>query len=897
MSRECFIDPEVLALPAAQTLVLSPSDRARRGFARVWAHELQQSNASSVVQMPRFETLKSHFAHTWNRAQLYGTISDERALIAPPIEAALWRHVASEIAATSRTESAALALRFAEAWSLENGYRESGSARQSVPFANGASGELYRAARSAFVTLLRRANAITASELPAALASLLDTHPEHTHQQILVTPYFSSTKIELAFLSKYNKNRINVHCNGANDRIVNKSVNNRIEFADVSAERDAVIDWAAAMLDSLTGAQTAQIAIVVPNLSQTRGIWQRALTEAGLRFNVSLGSALSQYPWAAAGFCLVSALFSRAATETVAQALRHPRWGRTSATIAAIDRRERRLLENNIRDVTLFEFLEREPSEQGDPLARLLTQVNALRDVAERTRAPQPRMFWRGYFERAIVSFADASVPLDSKTFQLRDALIASIERWQQLDDLLPHITIAAAQQELIALSDEAAFQPEGSDAPLQVIGLLESAGVPFDAMWVTGLSDRVLPEPVHINPFLSSTWQRNQRVGLASIEEAETRAQHIVDGWQRLVKTVTLSLPNEIDGERKSWSPLVTAWPKVARETPKSMQTKRQFIVSVEDEAAPPWIAPAALGVRAFEAQALCPRRGFSEARLRLNTWPKLTDGLSHQARGELVHAVAEKLGHALKSGPMGLDALDDALGAYIDAAVASAARQHVRIPEHVWRAEKVRLQTVFSKFIDAEKNRPTFHVADVEHKVQSTLGALSLSLRIDRVDNVDRVDEDTGEIHPTGIALVDFKSGHIARRNLFDDRLTAPQLPLYAHAMGIDRIDAVAYARVTDDAQDIVGVGTERSGFAPSKRVSAKLPSWREIRDGWRLKLEVLASELVDGEAHLAPADGKKTCERCDFQRFCRIDLQRLNTVVEGDDDDRFDVESGVE
>jgi hypothetical protein len=124
-----------------------------------------------------------------------------------------------------------------------------------------------------------------------------------------------------------------------------------------------------------------------------------------------------------------------------------------------------------------------------------------------------------------------------------------------------------------------------------------------------------------------------------------------------------------------------------------------------------------------------------------------------------------------------------------------------------------------------------------------------------------------------------------------VFDDRLTAPQLPLYAYALGvesIDAIDAIAFAQVSDDYQRYLGVGTNASGFEAAKRGNSNVPPWEEIRTSWASKLETLVNELIEGEAALAPAYGKKTCDTCSFERFCRIDLQALQTVDDASDNE---------
>jgi ATP-dependent helicase/nuclease subunit B len=893
-SRPPLISNELLTLPAANTIVLSPSDRARRAFAYAWALDAQRASGRDAAIVPRFMTIKSWFATLWEEAQLFGLIDDTRELISPLVEAALWRHIASEVANASSVESATLAERFAEAWMLEQGYR---SANEPVPYAPGVNGELYRAARKTFVERLRIRNAITADELPNALANVVSNIESIANQHLVITPEFYGRISAKSFASLINKNSQKALINGANvfgvGKISSNTTSRRIACIDVNDERANAIAWAAQTLRRESRDAThSRIAIVVPDLHRTRGTWERALRDADLPFNLSLGLPVSKYPWAAAGFTLVSALFTSMPPETIAQALRHPRWGRDEASIAAIGRREIELLQRGEAETTLFDFCNA-PNAAMHALQERIQPLRSLFRSGGAGSVANARAHWRGVFERAIAAFVESSAPLDSQTFQLRDALIESIDQWQSLDAWLPSVTVSVAQQELIAITDQAAFQPEGSDAPLQVIGLLESAGVPFDAMWITGLSERVLPEGARANPFLTAHWQRERRAGLASIDECDERAARLVAGWQMLSGETIASLPRKIDDEPQLWSPLVANWQTINPVKRHASLDTTNALETIDDETAPAWRPSdtTSRGVSALEAQANCPRRGFAQGRLRLSAWPTRSDGLSPQVRGELVHRVAEKIGRELQTHPMDFEHIRRELATQIDAAIVETRAVQRNVPAHVWNAEHTRLARVFSKLLDVESQRPEFAVMGVEEKAKTSLGALNFSLRLDRIDQVARVDTETGEVATRGLAVIDFKSGNVNRKSVFDERLTAPQLPLYAHALGFDNIDAVAYARVSDDEQSFVSFGTATSGFEANKRGGNKAPAWDELLHEWKTKLALLANELIEGEAVLAPAYGKKTCERCDFQRFCRVDFRQF---VESVDDANAEGES---
>ena len=52
---------------------------------------------------------------------------------------------------------------------------------------------------------------------------------------------------------------------------------------------------------------------------------------------------------------------------------------------------------------------------------------------------------------------------------------------------------------------------PRSPDAPIQVLGVLESAGLEFDALWVSGLTDDVWPMHARPNPFIPPALQRRR--------------------------------------------------------------------------------------------------------------------------------------------------------------------------------------------------------------------------------------------------------------------------------------------------------------------------------------------------------------------------------------------------
>ncbi len=62
-------------------------------------------------------------------------------------------------------------------------------------------------------------------------------------------------------------------------------------------------------------------------------------------------------------------------------------------------------------------------------------------------------------------------------------------------------------------------FQVEDEGAPVQVMGMLEAAGLRFDHLWIMGLDDEALPSPANPSPFLPVSLQRQHRLPHSSSE------------------------------------------------------------------------------------------------------------------------------------------------------------------------------------------------------------------------------------------------------------------------------------------------------------------------------------------------------------------------------------------
>jgi exodeoxyribonuclease-5 len=94
--------------------------------------------------------------------------------------------------------------------------------------------------------------------------------------------------------------------------------------------------------------------------------------------------------------------------------------------------------------------------------------------------------------------------PLSSHEFQARRAFGEVLDGLGRLDGLLGPLGFAEAVRRLSQLCRQRLFQPETRGKPaIQVLGVLESAGLSFDALWVMGMNDDLWPPPPRPNPLL----------------------------------------------------------------------------------------------------------------------------------------------------------------------------------------------------------------------------------------------------------------------------------------------------------------------------------------------------------------------------------------------------------
>jgi ATP-dependent helicase/nuclease subunit B len=674
---------------------------------------------------------------------------------------------------------------------------------------------------------------------------------------------------------------------------------------DAREEIERAATWARARL---AADPRAKIGIVVPDLTKQRKTILRAfrrvmspatmLPGAGddaLPFNVSLGAALTSYPLVQAA-CLILELAGREIEfDRASLLLRSPFFAAgesEAAGRALLDLELRRRAEPAITLDRLLRTLDAANCAALAPeLAQRLSKLAALRkSELFAARAPSA---WAKAFTDALklMGFPDKGRSLDSAEYQTLKKWHEVVAGFALLDRVSAKLGYAEAVARLRRLAAQTLFQPEAPDAPVQILGVLESAGMEFDHLWVMGLSDEAWPIHPRPNPFLPLEAQRRARVPEASIEATLALDAAITRGWLAAAGEVVLSHARA-EGERKLLpSPLLRDLPQGALSLPAYPRYRELIhasanIESIADFVAPPLAESAALsgGAAVITDQSACPFRAFARHRLAAQAPEAPHAGLDAMERGILVHRVLASAWERIKTksrlDAIGADELDALLAAAAEEAVRRLQRERpATLAGRFAEVEKARLARLARAWLEMERDArgDDFSVAAVEDKRRLVIGPLALRGKLDRVDEL----EDGRRI------IIDYKSSADPVSAWLGERPDAPQLPLYLVA-GEPAAVAIAFAQVKAGEMKFAALAADET-LLPVRK-SLPDPGWDGQVAAWREALERLATQFAAGVAAVHPKTPQKTCRNCDVQTLCRIH-ERLGAAVaeqEGDDED---------
>ena len=684
---------------------------------------------------------------------------------------------------------------------------------------------------------------------------------------------------------------------------------------DARGENAAAAAWVRGQLTDVPGTATRRIGIVVPDLAARRASLKRELTEAlapqalvdvdaaPLPFNFSLGEPLAAVALVADALDLLSLATNRVEFGVAARLCRSPYLAPENENGARLK------LEAVLRREGFAEFT---PADWQFVAARQHCPVLAA--ALERLRtamAVKPAAVLPSEWARRFSDWLEAAGwcrgrALDSDEFQAREAWNAQLARLVELDAVLGRCERGVALAWLNRFANETAFQPRAADAPVQVLGLLEATGMQFDALFVMGLTDDVLPAAPRPNPFLPVAVQRAANLPQSSAVREQAFARRLFAGLCSAAPDVICSYPRRDRDAELGPSPLLDGLP-AAEAVPAYPAIAAQWFgataleIRVDDHGPPHRVDPGDRthgGTALLQNQSHCPFRAFAIHRLDALDWPTPRPGPDAMIRGLIAHRVLESLWLQWRT----RDALQTLrergeLESVVHDTVGRVLDERVRRERYRWRdslrdLEQARLTGVLLRWFDGvELQRPDFTVVEVEGvradgaEVHTRVQAGPLVLR-GKLDRVDRL-ADGREI------VIDYKTGSAPGRNdFFGERPRAPQLPAYllARKQAGQTVPAgIAVASLKTGRESLQGVmavaGEQDPGIAGLVNVArTKLVNdWAQAIEHWEDSIRRLGEGFAAGEARVDPLRG--ACDYCHLSTLCRIHEQ-VEPVENADD-----------
>jgi len=650
----------------------------------------------------------------------------------------------------------------------------------------------------------------------------------------------------------------------------------RTPYPSAKHELEAAAKWARARLEE----GKTRIGVVVPDLGKRRAevvrVFSRVMqpgynlpgaANTPMPFNVSVGKPLHSYPLVGAALKLVELAHKSVAFPVASYLIRSPFLAHADTELSRRATLDAKLRKDFSETVSLAKLI---AAAQPAPLLR--KTLERMFEIS--TAKPETPAEWARHFSALLeaAGFPGERTP-DSEEFQTRAKWHEALSELAKLERIAGRFSFDDALAFLTRHCADTLFQAESPDAPVQILGVLESAGLRFDCLWVSGLTDEAWPLAARPNPFLPIAAQKKAGIPQASAETAAAYDRSITEGWMRAAQEVVFSWPQKEEDRDLAPSALIAhvipaqagiQFPDYARYRDLLFASRK--LESFEDHKGPP-VAPGKVrgGTRVLADQAACPFRAFARWRLGTEELEEPEAGLDARDRGTLVHALMRELWTRLR----GSAALKENLAPII-ARSAAAAVKEMGLEGRFAELERERLAKLAREWLELESRRVPFEVLHVEQQRAVQVAGLEFVSRIDRMDKLVE-----GEMRGSHV-LIDYKTAKILNvRQWEGPRPDDPQLPLYAVAAP-EQLAAVTFAKTVPGDMKFIGQA-RANGVLPKVKAHE---NWPQLVAAWKKDAEALGAAFAAGEAHVDPKNDLKTCRRCDLQTLCRV-YEKVNAL----------------
>jgi ATP-dependent helicase/nuclease subunit B len=655
--------------------------------------------------------------------------------------------------------------------------------------------------------------------------------------------------------------------------------------------------------------------IVVPDMQAYRSLLNRELAaelapasvfpwvEKERPFNFSLGTPLAEESMISIALLMLSAQKLTIPLRVFTSVIKSPFFSSEQKESSRVHDLEMKLLKDNVVVVFLSKVENYIDSESSEYLTGLIQKWKSFIEGRGQKQLPGQ---WGVEFSNLLksIGWPKADKALTEKEFQVYESWKECLDKLASLDVVLGELTLRQAVETLTGIAQEHSFQEKTSESPIQAVGLLESSGMRFDHLWIMGCHSEILPGLPSPNPFLPvetrtqynlphSTAQRELKFAHNSVLRLIAAAPDIIFSYPAMDKNTELKISPLL-------LPLIPSDPKAQSDLffSSSNRLKDQIFLkeplqifkesvtlpATREERSVYTVKGPGGGYGLFKDQAECPFRSFALHRLNAQTveFPELD--FDHRERGVIVHQALEYFWEETRNLKTLLNlASQNTLQDKVESAVIKALRkQDFRLLKQplFFELEKERIMDLILQWLQLEMDRTEFEVVNQEKKLLLSISGVSLSLRIDRIDKTA-----DGKIF-----LIDYKTGNVKTKDWFSNRITEPQLPLYAFRQSPS---AILFGQVKKGSHKLIGAidpAINDTGLTPIKfKKITELTTcadWDELLNHWKRNLTALADQFLAGQTEVDPVDSNTTCRNCGLQTLCRV--QKVDTVVRDEEEE---------
>ena len=869
-------------LPSSVTL-LTPNRRLAVYYSKQY-HQYQLQQASTIWKTLDILPLNSWLERSWND-YIHDYVDSNALLLNANQELILWEKIISkspesdhllQVAATAELAKSAWGI--LKAWCIPLDHASLSMTEDSHAFLKWA---------TEFQNECHEKKWLDTASLASQLIHQIENNKIKTPQKLILIGFTEISPQYQSLLEAYEKTGTEV-IQYAQKRQHNKV--HKISLTDKETEIKTMALWAKALLEQTEESKKriGMIGCIVPNLEDHRELVSRIFTEVftekgyytnnslNLPFNISAGKNLATYPVIHTALQLLDLHTKNIPIETLSHILHSPFLGDSEKEMLRRAEFTNQLRRENIHSMSLTEFVNRnnKPELLAKRIKKYLEKIDQIHDALNISE-------WVNTFIELLTILGwPGERSVNSEEYQLIQRWMDILNEYNTFETLLRPTGYKTALQYLKRLTGQTVFQIQSPETPIQILGILEAAEIPFDQLWVMGMDDTTWPPSPKPNPFIPQQLQKTCLMPHATAERELQFCTLITEQLTNSADTVIFSHPlHDAETEVRASSLLNTFSEMNVHDlllpmhvSPATYSYSYKKIEKLSDNIAPSLNINASItgGAKIFELQAACPFRAFAELRLHARPIDTTSPGLRALDKGNIVHKALELIWTELKDSTTLMLKSDEELKALITSGIQQAIYKVTdgnQKNSHYLKLELQRLEKIVWDWLTLEKQRPPFRVLSQEQSYDITIANISITLRIDRVD----------ELADNEHFIIDYKTGknnHIY--DWFGNRPAAPQLPLYCILDPV-KIAGIAFATIHTEKMEFHGASRGNLNIASVKNLAEINNSdanfWGEQLVIWRQTLEKLGTDFYEGIAYVDPKDGLQTCEHCKLKSLCRI------------------------